>query len=173
MHFCGYFKKGGSMCLVMKGDLKIAEKDIVCYKKVLKLVSNSDKMWRAYYISCISYPYNRILTAEKIIDNQRSGEQVTRLEVVEGQYIYEGFHAFTKNIKKETDCILDQYGMKKICIIPKGAQYCEGGFDEIVATHMIVFRDEKQYKRYCVFRPFIRLYNKITSKTPNVYGTRR
>ena len=158
------------MCLIMKGDLKIAEKDIVCYKIVLELESNSDKMWRAYYMSgIISYPYNKMLTAEKIIDHQRSGEQVTRLKVVEGQYIYEGFHAFT--IKKEH--ILDPYVMKKICIIPKGAQYCEGGFDEIVATHMIVFRDEKQYKRYCVFRPFIRLYNKITNKTPNVYGTRR
>lgn len=128
------------MCLIVLPGCKpeIATKDIVCYK----LVEYHIKYWKPciYDGAEYSYPYNKILTAEYCINGEiRPIQHLEILHFVDSLYIIdEGFHA---------DCTKTCRSMK-LCIIPKGTEYCLGKENEIVAVNMIVFRTMLGYYWY-------------------------
>lgn len=58
--------------------------------------------------------------------------------------IEEGYHAFTFiSAPHNTLCTLP-----KFAVIPKGAEYCLGRDNDIVATEIIVFRTKRQFYKY-------------------------
>jgi len=167
------------MCLYIKEGCKpeIAKEDIVCWKIVCKDNEYKNR-WRGPFFGSIDKQrYNRILNA-KGINVLRRGD-ITYLEPINGlgeQRINEGFHAIVDTTSEVRTRIqekftalrhADDYPFRK-AIIPKGAEYCLGSSFDIVATHIIVFRNELSYNMYCRFRGLIRLWNSLIGKTPHI-----
>lgn len=150
------------MCLYT-GDNKpqIAKKDIVCYKSVRQGVG----FWFGPFFGH-DQPYNKLLTAKRTTGFNEY-EDIKCLTILEGGRIYEGYHSHSEYKEK----YYENYHIAlttKICVIPKGAEYCKGFTDELVSTHIIVFENKKEYKKYRLLRPFIRLHNKLKGTTPKV-----
>lgn len=119
------------MCLRIKEGCKIeiAKKPIPVYKVVDYTGDRRflwNKTWKAN-IRRTRHRYNRCLVA------------CIHLEINEPGKINEGFHAYIKNV-----CAL---GLR-YAIIPRGAEYCRGVWDEIVANQMIVFSSKKKFDKY-------------------------
>jgi len=162
------------MCLTVKRGCKpeIAEKDILCFKIVREC---SRKTWIPHYISIINYrmmfSYNTVINAKKISYPHPPSvtgtgyyeletpvveiiSDIKHLEVCnlvpEDIYssvetIYNGFHS---NRGFLSACFHNIGGSIKLCIIPKGAEYCLGDNHDIVSTQLIVFSNLKEYIKY-------------------------
>lgn len=135
------------MCLTLteKSEIKVAEEDIVCYKVVRRLCSG---VYRSEY-----YGY---LYETGILDKSAFGDTITittrprittyqsinyldiGVEISGHERVVErGFHSFTckedayKYVKIAASRVLGEITMVVVkCIIPKGANYIEGTYEE-------------------------------------------
>lgn len=128
------------MCLYVEFGCKpqIAEKDILCWKLVYDLGEQKNE-WQAIYRKTI-HQYNQVLEGCKKfeIEIQHDGTWI----------INKGFHAFIDVFAANERKARKPEASKVRCVIPKGAEYCYGIIDDIVATKMIVFKTEVDYKKY-------------------------
>lgn len=120
------------MCLIIRGNCKpeIAKEDITCWKMV---VDWDKTKWMAP-IRHTLHNYDEVLA---ICDR-------LEMEYYKGRNIIErGFHAYTneKEAKYYTTLFPSRIMVK--CTIPKGADYCVGKYNEIVANRMIVHKPTK------------------------------
>lgn len=146
------------MCLIVKEGCKpeIAEKDILCFKVVEEY---SMETWIPCYISTtMTFSYNTVINAKKIsYPNPPTVEIISDIKHLEVcnlvpediyqavETIYNGFHS---NRDFLSACFHNIGGFIKICIIPKGAEYCLGNDHDIVSTQLIVFSNLKEYIKY-------------------------
>lgn len=128
------------MCLKISSHtgINIAKKDIVCCKMIgaeeTRLIFW--KYWIAPFMET-KHKYNQVL---KACDHLRPSIQWTKnCSLV----IHKGFHAV-----RSLEYLEDEYDNLKYAIIPKGAEYCIGKDDDIVANKMIVFSSKKKYEKY-------------------------
>jgi len=115
------------MCLTtFDRDLKIADKDIVCYKKGY---IKPDDTFEPYYQDYYRYKKGELQPHVPIV-----------FSGVEGEFIVsEGYHSY---IAKPT------YGTIRNFIIPKGTKYCIGIGGDMVAENLIYIGDDKDLKSY-------------------------
>lgn len=140
------------MCLIVKLGCKpeIAQKDIVCYKLVDSCGVNGWKSFCNY--SKHVFKWNEVETARNRfysrIYNCWEERTIQSLSVVSYRYgvakdrIDAGFHAQLKKIFPKNGA------RERICVIPKGTEYCLGQDNDIVAVNMIVFRSMLGYYWY-------------------------
>ena len=118
------------MCLVTKQlEPKIADKDIVCYKLVertkIKGVYESKYQGFEYVIRQLYTNNLDIRFVDKIIKNLDTTRSGLCLYIIE-----EGmFHSYASNLYPVILSPLPNCALLK-CIIPKGAYYFEGYFDD-------------------------------------------
>ena len=113
------------MCLIIDQlEPKIADKDIVCYKMVTK------SRIKGVYIS--EYRRFKYIT-EKLYTNNIKIElsyKLIKYKVLFGHFIEEGmFHSYVSHLYPEILRPLPNHTLLK-CIIPKGAYYFKGYFDD-------------------------------------------
>ena len=113
------------MCLVIKQlEPKIADKDIICYKLVkrtkIKGVYKSNFLKFEYIIRQLYTNYFDIKYADMLIKKRYSRS------VIEESM----FHSYVNHLYPVILSPLPNWALLK-CIIPKGAYYFEGEFDEI------------------------------------------
>ena len=124
------------MCLIVKSGCKIeiAKEPIIVKKAVFKDYQFLWlKLWEADVRHTI-HRYNRILRGTR------------HLEINSNQQINQGFHACIKECT-----VLNNPGIDnrvRWAVIPKGAEYCLGEYNEIVANKMIVFNNKEKMKAY-------------------------
>ena len=121
------------MCLIiMQLEPKIADKDIVCYKLVkrtkIKGVYKSsfqrfEQVIRQLYTNNINYSFaNKVIKKERIF--------ISYMNYLEEDFIEEGmFHSYVNHLYPVILSPLPNCALLK-CIIPKGAYYFEGYFDD-------------------------------------------
>lgn len=152
------------MCLYMgTNHIEIANEDIVCYKVVLDYKT----MWYGPFHSVCHYKFNTPVRADKQKDfgYGYGFEKLCKLSSDGSGEICEGFHSYLH--KHDAVSLVSKFKtghFVKTCIIPKGTEYCMGEHDDIVSTHIIVFRDDKSYKRYEKFRRFMWFFYLIIGK---------
>ncbi len=129
------------MCLIPIDEIRIAETDILCYKNIF--LDESD-LWRSP-VQGTRFPYNEPLVAEK--------DEDFHLTLIKGE-ISNGFHSYITEILFEP--ILAGLSLKP-CVIPKGSEYCLGINNEIVSSHIIVFKTNKDYDKYASEHPSIKI----------------
>lgn len=114
------------MCLKHISEKKIASKDIICYKVIIKFVTiegiNFYTPYRCFIVE-IGKEYNSPLCKK---DNE----------------VYTGLHSFRK-LKDAENEILSNWDPRRLriarCIIPEGSEYYEGGFN----THSDAYASNK------------------------------
>ena len=130
----------------------------------------SEKMCKSQTVQ-VKAPEIRIGGSIKFYDKQKDFgygygfEKLCKLSSDGSGEIREGFHSYLH--KHDAVSLVSKFKtghFVKTCIIPKGAEYCMGEHDDIVSTHIIVFRDDKSYKRYKKFRRFMWFFYLITRK---------
>ena len=121
------------MCLIiMQLEPKIADKDIVCYKLVkrtkIKGVYKSsfqrfEYVIRQLYTNNINYSFaNKVIKKERIF--------ISYMNYLEEDFIEEGmFHSYVNHLYPVILSPLPNCALLK-CIIPKGAYYFVGYFDD-------------------------------------------
>lgn len=119
------------MCLIIKEGCKIeiAEKPIPVYK-IVDYIGDRGFLWNKTWKAVIRrtrHRYNRYLVA------------CIHLEINELGKINEGFYAYINNGGGP--------GLR-YAIIPRGAEYCLGVGNDIVANQMIVFSSKKKFDKY-------------------------
>lgn len=123
------------MCLIVKEGCKpeIVQKDITCWKMV---VDWDETRWMAPFIRTF-HEYGKELTGCERL----KVENLERIDL-KGAVIYKGFHAYTSREEAEDNIPNESYCKWKVteCVIPKGAEYCMGMYNEIVANKMIVHK---------------------------------
>jgi hypothetical protein len=125
------------MCLFIKDgcNIEIAKKDIVTFKTVLE----RENYWEPSYIGTESYEYNKTLTARKYPHTPKDTiEHLQKGKIGNCPVIHEGFHSR----------VIDNVFCNKICIIPKGSEICYGDNNDIVSSHIIVFKNRSSYLKY-------------------------
>ena len=121
------------MCLFINQlEPKIADKDIICYKRVrrtkIKGIYKSSEIGFEYiirqlYTNNINYSFaNKVIKKERIF--------ISYMNYLEADFIEEGmFHSYVNHLYPAILSPLPNCALLK-CIIPKGAYYFEGYFDE-------------------------------------------
>lgn len=130
------------MCLRVKDNayIKIAEKDIVCYKFVKKGFLNLT--WHSpIFERKIRRKYKEIIKSVDHLkfDCEDTGSRSSNF------IISQGFHAFLTGdaaINDSLGIMLNDFSCSlRQCIIPKGSEYCLGEFETIVSNQIIVTRN--------------------------------
>ena len=134
------------MCLITnKKEVSIAKRDKTVFKWIISK-NNNDNTWTGPIYSHVDFPFNEIVTAKdshgKEIDHLQLHQNSFRPDDEYDMYIEEGMHSCRI---RSLEFI---YRHRKICIIPKGSEYCCGLHDEVVSTKIIVFSSCKEYFRY-------------------------
>lgn len=129
--------------------------DIFGYKWV---VENDDpNFWIAPYRG-VTLPYNVPIIAE--LENH--GE-TPHLEIIPEDELFSvfrtdgtvygavnnGFHSY-KNERAANGSLLSRCyrAFLRRCVIPKGSEYCDGTYGDIVSTHIIVFSSDEEFEKY-------------------------
>lgn len=157
------------MCLYTgENRPEIAKQDIVCYKAVVQADDDNNMFFGPYHLT-EAYPYNTILRAGVPVIG-RSNYKLIEYLTVEKDRINAGFHS---RVYYRENYYYGYVGKisTKTCIIPKGAEYCAGICSDFVSTHIVVFKNKRRYTLYKIFRPFIRLWWRITNKLPKIKYT--
>jgi hypothetical protein len=122
------------MCLFVKEDseIQVAEEPIAVFKNV-------DCGFFCWY----SPMYDRE-TKRKYNTKLKACDHLKIRILSKRAAINEGFHAFrTISAPQHSRCTFP-----KFAVIPKGAEYCYGEYDDVVATEIIVFRTKRQFYKY-------------------------
>ena len=122
------------MCLIVKEDseIRVAEEPIAVFKRV-------DRGFFCWY----SPMYDRE-TKRKYNKKLKACDHLKIRSGIIERAITEGFHAFrTISAPQHSHCTFP-----KFAVIPKGAEYCYGKYDDVVATEIIVFRTKRQFYKY-------------------------
>ena len=116
------------MCLFVPkdGKIEIAKKDIKVYKAVLNL--DDETCWRSIFFFT-PFHYNKVETA---MDGRYP---IEHLYIDCRGCINEGFHS----VLKIDDVVFGEVKNIRICIIPKGSEYCIGRDGDVVSVKLIVF----------------------------------
>lgn len=129
---------------------KIAEKDIICYKEMIRLGDKENVVFGAYFIEFNYVPNKLYKTTMKKSDDSGSYDTVAgylkNKYLEEGYTLYnigQGFHS-TKKASRISLCTSNSVIVR--CIIPKGAKYYEGLSDLLVSNQIIV--TNKVIKKY-------------------------
>lgn len=93
-----------------------AKKDIICYKWLERRDTN--KLYSPYYGN----------------DSVKVGQRMKAKLGISNHSVNEGIHAYYSKKEALTNRCMNDVIVE--CIIPKGAQYIKGQWDEIVATEM-------------------------------------
>ena len=103
------------MCLDLKdkAKLKIAKKDIVCYKHLIQL----DGTYRTPYQNAV-VSVNQLLKSKLVVNSDSKFYK----------FIDVGFHLFKRKGDAMNDAIIVESAYIARCIIPKGAEYYVGKF---------------------------------------------
>lgn len=150
------------MCLITKDNIRIAEKDIKCLKYVRV---DGNNFWRPYFrymegpfkLNKLVIPREPILINEEVptitknpIEHLKLKEKLdSNIVAIRVYQVFYGFHAYIFNESKFSDWDLTLKHSLKLCIIPKGAEYCiDLDNNEIVANKMIVFSSKWEYIKY-------------------------
>lgn len=134
------------MCLIPIDEIRIAETDIICYKFIFQ---DESVLWRST-VQGKRFPYNKPLVAEKDEDFHLTLLESNFLKLRE---ITNGFHSYITKITFVPILL----GMSlKSCVIPKGSEYCLGTRNDIVSSHIIVFKTEEDYDKYALKHPDIK-----------------
>ena len=131
------------MCLTTnKKKVSIAKRDKTVFKWIGGDKKTSSTTWVGPIYDCVDFPFNEIVTAKDSHGKEIDHLQL-RLYYQPGYgYIEEGIHSYRIYSLK----YLDSY--HKICVIPKGSEYCYGVGGEVVSKEIIVFSSFKEYFRY-------------------------
>ena len=123
------------MCLIVKEGCKIeiAEKDITTYK----YIDSYKDYWCGIYYSVPRFLYNEIQRAQYLDSETWLSSDLKHL-VSYLDNIYEGFHSQ----------VINTNAIQKICVIPKGSEYCLGNDNDIVSNQIIVFKTKEDYDKY-------------------------
>ena len=143
------------MCLIVSSPIQIAKRGILVWKIVEPIQNNEIPQWVPAVIEGTgAYKFNEVLKARGI-RNEKLVE-IENLRIVDGgedvsPVINEGFHSFTTRYLEE----LIVKGkrpkkIKKIAIIPKGAQYAKGTKNDIVSNRIIVFSSFWKFIKYLI-----------------------
>ena len=134
------------MCMIVKEGCKpeIAKEDIVCYKIVG--YSSDETEWRAIFRDTF-HKYDTVLDIHNPLSVKTWTEArgANRLNIG-WMYIEEGFHAYStlRQVNFEYDRRDIPGELIAKCTIPKGAMYCYGTNDRIVANKMIVHKPKDE-----------------------------
>lgn len=150
------------MCLITKDSIRIAERDIKCLKYI-RVEGNN--FWRPYFRYMEGpFKFNElVIPKEQVLINKevptitknpiehlklREALDSTIIAVKVYKVVY-GFHAYVFNESKFSDWDLTLKHSLKLCIIPKGSEYCiDLDNSEIVANKIIVFNSRWKYVKY-------------------------
>lgn len=139
------------MCLIVSTDtkVKIAQEDIVCYKIVKKLPQRVNEP-QVYASEFMNFKYEL-----GVLNNLGTSLAICTSSI--GKYIVkDGFHSFTfhfdayfqmkqylKRFSSRYDSYYDTYCIVR-CIIPKGAEYVEGFYNncQSIVSNKIICKKE-------------------------------
>lgn len=125
------------MCLFEPGELKIATENIICYKHFI-------------------IEDNRLISPYKGYIWKKEGETsiLNRVNSDTGKYVTNGLHAFMHKydclidlqetaLEEAESCFPEKKRIVKTMIIPKGAQYYEGIFNDFsaITSDKMLFAD--------------------------------
>lgn len=137
------------MCLQVKWGCRprIAKSDIVCYKVVEATMS--ENRWRSVF-RCTEEPYDTPIEARN--DSAKGFPLIGKLTVCRGT-IHAGLHAFVSEDRAVYGMRSWGIGASGLCrvrraVIPKGAEYCYGMENDVVANRMIVFGSDEAFSEY-------------------------
>lgn len=127
------------MCLIPKKGCWIAtaNEDIKCWKVVsprIYFVDERQSIYQGTY-----HKFEEVLEAcehlraTKVFENNKPYRQIN-----------EGFHAYLSIERAARLLYYDKTKRVVECTIPKGAEYCYGTFDDIVANKMIVHKHKTE-----------------------------
>lgn len=142
------------MCLIPIDKIRVAVNDILCYKCVLVEKPCPTNMWIAPY-QVNRFQFNSRLEAESGEDGAAFHLSIVPHNGLEA--ICKGFHAYVSLTSAMHDNIMNMRSSMWYvkfqarlaqCVIPKGSEYCVGDRDDIVSTHMVVFSDLLEFRRY-------------------------
>ena len=118
------------MCLITTKNIpEIAQEDIVCYKFYILHIAKDDINFTSYNKGELRSPYRGMLAPN--IDEVANTE-LGKVHLYDSNIVMKGFHSY----KYLDDLIRELYFWQSYditifkCIIPKGAKYYEGKFDE-------------------------------------------
>lgn len=124
------------MCLITKKKkVSIAKRDKTVFKWIRRYTDDPD-LWSGPIYDQVFFPFNEIVTAR-----DEYGREIHHLLIC-GGCISEGIHSYRIHSLR----YLDDYC--RICVIPKGSEYCYGMGGEAVSTKIIVFSSYKKYFQY-------------------------
>lgn len=141
------------MCLIPIDKIRVAVNDILCYKWVLVEKPCPTNMWIAPY-QANRFQFNSQLEAERGEDGAAFHLKIVPHKGLEA--ICKGFHGYV-SLTSATHDMMNMHSSRWYvkfqarlvqCVIPKGSEYCVGDRDDIVSTHMIVFSDLLEFRRY-------------------------
>ncbi len=148
---------------------KVAHRHIKCYKVIIQ--NNDGITWSSPIVRGMKFKDNNKFS-EVILAQRYSGDTIDHLVLEESNWDYArlqgwkivdyGFHAYTKyrkNLDPWKIVLTDGKNDKDInnlrcalAIIPKGAEYCVGVNNEIVATRIVVFKSWWNYIKWRLLR---------------------
>lgn len=143
------------MCLIVSSPIQIAKRGILVWKIVEPIQNNEIPQWVPAAIKGTgAYKFNEVLKARGIRNEKLVEIENLRIVPMYGldggePVINEGFHSFTTRYLEEL--IVKGKRLKKISIIPKGAQYAKGTDNDIVSNYIIVFSSTREFIKYCLY----------------------
>jgi hypothetical protein len=133
------------MCLYIKTGCKIeiTDKPILCRKVVAQ--GNTENSWISCFMNT-EHEYNKELQAVEHIERETLLPHLITL----------GFHAhlYNEESKEKVNNRIDLFSTEErklvevFAIIPRGAEFCLGNNEDIVANRMIVFSSKEEYEKY-------------------------
>ena len=148
------------MCLYVNSKVLIAKENLKCFKVLQKV--NMDSYCTPFMLMPIIF--RRGIAKVSIVGELRLFQSLLRL----GHEIHRGIHAYcTKRyVDKMWWPSLNSHELKN-AIIPKGAQFCIGQDGDVVATKMIIFRNDEAFEKFLEKNKAIRMTSIIKKEAFN------
>lgn len=132
------------MCLFPKEQRKIAEKPITVFKVIgeeKKYLFGLIKRWYSpIYETGVPRKYGKILIGCKNLDIKQN---------LDGKnYIDTGYHTYESQVKALDSFAYARSRQIKPGLIPRGAEYCEGEYGDIVSNQLILFENLEKLEKY-------------------------
>ena len=138
------------MCLYVNSKVLIAKENLRCFKVLQK--RNMNGYCTPFMCMPINFRYG--MAKADIVGELRVYRSLMR----PGHEIHQGIHAYCakKYADKIWGFLLNSHEIKN-AIIPKGAQFCIGQDGDVVATKMIIFRNDEAFEKFLEKNKAIRM----------------
>jgi len=112
------------MCMVTKADIpvKVAKKDIVCYKEMKWISNDFEAQYLTSYFQGVEYKVNKVYKNRCNLKGKKRDYNI-RGKMIDFVDVNRGFHSYVR--KPPNPIHYKTYVVVK-CIIPKGSLYREG-----------------------------------------------